>query len=123
MAHLWQVADFSQANGVFKMERTQVYQEIYDALSGAATSKTDIIPTAKKAWVQRFGNALNVLKAIHQQGWNPLNCAFLADPELGWLFQAKEMSTANNNNSTDTLNGVGVNLSGKTTSSCFDKII
>ena len=82
--HIWQVADSSQQNGIFKLELSKA-KELY--LSQQPSSKkrflpTDIIPLVNMAWGKSFANAKNCQKAIRERGWGPLNYCLLDHPDL-----------------------------------------
>lgn len=84
---LWQVADSSEQNGVFKMELTKRKKEIYDnRLNSLQHSlqllKTDIIPLVNHCWPKAFGNLKNNRKAIAERGWYPYNRALLLDETI-----------------------------------------
>jgi hypothetical protein len=71
--HIWQVADASEQNGVFKVELTQTKREYLRHQTTVHFLSTDIVPLVKHAWQRSFGKEECVSKAIASRGWNPLN--------------------------------------------------
>ena len=66
---LWQVADSSEQNGLFKMELSRKKKELYDNRMDCLQHKlhllkTDIIPLVRECWPLAFANVENNRKAI-----------------------------------------------------------
>ena len=75
---LWQVADSSEQNGLFKMMLNEKKSEIFQHRLSTFTQKlhlirTDIIPLVNYAWPPAFTNKVNNLKAIKERGWYQFN--------------------------------------------------
>ena len=84
---LWQVADSSEQNGMFKMELTKMKKRLYnnrvDGLQHSLhLTKTDIIPLVHHCWPIAYANVRNNRKAIAERGWNPFNRVLLLEPTL-----------------------------------------
>jgi hypothetical protein len=73
--HLWQVADSSELNGVFKMGLTKIYAAKPDIIKKWLV--TDIIPIVNCAFPTSFGDVDKTQQAIIDRGWGPLNYALL----------------------------------------------
>jgi hypothetical protein len=80
--HIWQVADASELNGLFKIELTQAKWEYLRHQTTARFLPTFIVPLVKHAWQRSFGDQDHVAKAIASCGWNPLNYCLLDQPAL-----------------------------------------
>jgi len=80
--HIWQVADASELNGLFKIELTRAKREYLRHRTTACFLPTDIVPLVKHAWHRSFGNQDRAAKAIASRGWNPLNYCLLDHPAL-----------------------------------------
>jgi hypothetical protein len=80
--HIWQVADASELNGLFKIELTRAKREYLWHRSSARFLPTDIIPLLNIAWPKSFGNQERAARAIEARGWNPLNYSLLDHPAL-----------------------------------------
>ena len=84
---LWQVADSTEQNGIFKMLLTEFKKELFGKrISNLQQTlhliRTDILPLVTKSWPLAFGNVQNNLKAIVERGWYPYNRALLLHPTL-----------------------------------------
>lgn len=82
--HIWQVADSSEQNAIFKKllsEEKAIYLE-YRPINKQKFAPTDIIPLVKKCWDKSFGHCFNSKKAIANRGWNPLNYYLLDNKRL-----------------------------------------
>ena len=82
---LWQVADSSQQNGMFKMSLTEKKKDLFDNRMNTFQQKlhllrTDIIPLVNYAFKGAFCNVGSNLKAISERGWSPYNRMLLLDP-------------------------------------------
>ena len=82
--HIWQVADSSQQNGIFKLELAKAKAWYLSQLPPGKQRflPTDIIPLINMVWVKSFANATNCRKAIRERGWGPLNYILLDHPDL-----------------------------------------
>jgi hypothetical protein len=104
--HIWQVADSSQLNGLFKIWLTKIKKEYWaekaDKRKGWAM--TDIIPLVTRAYPKSFGNVLNAKKAIAERGWYPCNYVLLLHPEI---VASKEKILGNDSNNEGTMGGNG----------------
>ena len=117
--HIWQVADSSQQNGIFKLLLAKA-KALY--LSSLPSNKqnflpTDIIPLVNMAWKDSFSNATNSKKEIRERGWGQLNYCLLDHPELN---KSKATTLSSNNNDNETVN---VNSDGPLFQTYLDKMI
>jgi hypothetical protein len=90
--HIWQVADSSQDNGLFKLKPVETKRE-YNKLKGLESlTMSDIVPLVNTAFDSSFRLAHNTRTAIKERGWGPaLNYCLLLDKRLS--DQPKEQST------------------------------
>lgn len=82
--HIWQVADSSEQNAIFKKllsEEKAMYLE-YRPVTKQKFAPTDVIPLVKKCWDRSFGHCFNSRKAIASRGWNPLTYNLLDNKRL-----------------------------------------
>jgi hypothetical protein len=81
--HIWQVADSSQVNGLFKLKIAETKRE-YNALKGLQSlTMSDIVPIVNTAFDLSFRNQTNTLHAIRERGWGTsLNYCLLLDKRL-----------------------------------------
>jgi hypothetical protein len=81
--HIWQVADLSQVNGLFKTKIGETKCE-YNELKGTQSlSMSDIVPIVNTAFDQSFCDAVNTRHAISERGWGPaLNYCLLNDKRM-----------------------------------------
>jgi hypothetical protein len=84
--HLWQVADSSEQNGMYKVYRREAKEKLLDyklqkRLSGTFSS-TDIIPIDNYAWKRSFDAIESNKKATSERGWHPCNRNLLLNPEV-----------------------------------------
>jgi hypothetical protein len=75
--HVWQVADASELNGLFKIELTQAKWEYLRYQTTVHPLLIDIVPLLKQAWQRSFGNQDCASKGIASREWNPLNDCFM----------------------------------------------
>ena len=95
---LWQVADSSEQNGLFKMLLNEKKNQIFQYRLSTFTQKfhlvrTDIIPAVNYAWYPAFADRQNNIKAIKARGWyyycrilllNPIIRATMTEDMLSW---------------------------------------
>ncbi len=80
--HIWQVANASELNSLFKIELTRAKREYLRHRTIGRFVPTDIVPLVKHAWQRIFGNQDRAMKAVASRGWNPLNYCLLDHPAL-----------------------------------------
>jgi len=95
--HLWQVADSSEQNGMFKMRWIKEKAKLITYKSKhnlpLTLNATDIMPLTSKAWEASFAVPSLVRKAVADRGWNPLNFALLINPEILGTKRAQEQAS------------------------------
>jgi hypothetical protein len=101
--HIWQVADSSQVNGLFKMKVAETKRQ-YNELKGTQSLlMSDIVPIVNTAFDASFRNAENTRHAISERGWGPsLNYCLLLDERLNGAPKNTEQSTVTASTSTNT---------------------
>ena len=120
--HIWQVADSSQQNGIYKLTLAKA-KALY--LNSLPSNKqrflpTDIIPLVNMAWKESFANVTNSQKAIRERGWGPLNYCLLDHPDLNQKLDIQPSTENNGNNNQSTIN---INTTGPLFQTYLDKII
>ena len=84
---VWQVADSSEQNGLFKMLLGEKKKELFrDRLTTFVQSlhliRTDILPLVNSCWPPAFADVINNLKAISARGWYPYTRKLLLDWQI-----------------------------------------
>jgi len=94
---LWQVGDAKECNGTFKVVFYKAKQELIALRESLRMNiiflPSDVIPLVNKAWDCSFGDPSKVRKALADRGWNPLNRALLANPDVMATMDAKDKET------------------------------
>jgi hypothetical protein len=84
--NLWQVADSSEQNGMFKSELKKAKQFVIKKKGELHlpmhVEMHDIVGIVHRAFLNSFANRTNNMKAIADRGWNPLTYALLDHKEL-----------------------------------------
>ena len=90
LTHLWQVADSSELNGMFKsawyrrkdhLMKFKIRMRMPETIDA-----TDIVPCINDAILESFGKVESNKKAIADRGWNPPNQKLLSDGRvLSWI--------------------------------------
>ena len=84
---LWQVADSSEQNGVFKTASSKFKEQLlkkrlHMIMDSPSILPTDTNPIVNFAWSQSFAQAQSSKKAIALRGWGPLNYNLLTNRQI-----------------------------------------
>jgi hypothetical protein len=92
--HIWQVADSSQVNGLFKIKVAETKREYNDLKGLQSLQMSDIVPIVNTAFEASFRIAANARTAIKERGWGPsLNYCLLLDKRLSGRPNDNQQST------------------------------